>query len=123
MEEFVQPGNRFVSFVRACERARRGEAVCACETMLFPWLGCKTRKSPPRARALAYRVCVSYLRPCDRKFALVISPRPLDFSSDAECILSCLVAFGDVPNEFPNVFGSGFVALDPRCGWSRLALA
>ena len=76
-----------------------------------------------RARALAYRVCVSYLRPCDRKFALVISPGPLDFSSDAECILSCLVAFGDVPNEFPNVFGSGFVALDPRCGWSRLALA
>ena len=68
-------------------------------------------------------VYVSYLRPCNRKFALVISPRPLDFSSDAECILSCLVAFGDVPNEFPNVFGSGFVALDPRCEWSRLALA
>ena len=32
-----------VSFVRA---SGRGEAVCACEAMLFPWLGCKSRKNP-----------------------------------------------------------------------------
>ena len=106
----------------------RGEAkLCApARRCCFRGWGAKVGKVlrlRARARALAYRVCVSYLRPCDRKFALVISPGPLDFSSDAECILSCLVAFGDVPNEFPNVFGSGFVALDPRCGWSRLALA
>ena len=49
----VSPTGKSFRFVRACERARRGEAVCACETMLFPWLGCKTRKSPPAARALA----------------------------------------------------------------------
>ena len=48
-----------------------------------------------------------------------MSLRPLDLSSDAECILSCLVAFGDVPNEFPNVFVSGSVTLDPWCGSSR----
>ena len=42
-----QPGNRFVSFVRACMRAsgraRQGEAVCVCEAMFLPSLGlCKT---------------------------------------------------------------------------------
>ena len=31
---------RFVrACVRACERARRGEAVCACETLLLQSLG------------------------------------------------------------------------------------
>ena len=69
--------------------------------------------APGVARVPLRIVCVSYLRPCYQKFALVISPRPLDFFSDAECVLSCLVAFADVLNEFPNVFGSGFVALDP----------
>ena len=46
----------------------------------------------------------------------MISPLPLDFSGDAEYILRCLVAFPDAPNEFSNVFGCGFVALDPQCG-------
>ena len=114
----LREGRRYI--VRA---SWRGEAVCACETMLFPWLGCKTRKSPPRTAVPLPIWYVSYLKACNRKSALVISPLPLDSSSDAESILSCLVAFPDVPNEFSNVFGCGFVALDPRCGWSRLALA
>ena len=36
---WVQPGNRFVSFVRASERARRGEAAWAREADVFPIAG------------------------------------------------------------------------------------
>ena len=119
----AQPGNRFVSFVRASGRGEAKLCAPARRCCFRGWVAKLGKVHWLPARALAYRLRLSHLRPCDRKFALVISPRPLDFSSDAECILSCLVAFGDVPNEFPNVFGSGFVALDPRRGWSRLALA
>ena len=120
--------NREIVSFRSCVRASgRGEAkLCAlarrcCFRGWVAKLGKVLRL--PRLPVPLPMWYVSYLRPCDRKFALVISPGPLDFSSDAECILSCLVAFGDVPNEFPNLFGSGFVALDPRCEWSPLALA
>ena len=45
-----QLGNR-IRFVRACGR---GEAVRACETMLFPWLGSgKSKRPPARARGRA----------------------------------------------------------------------
>ena len=49
----VSPTGKSASFrscVRACERARRGEAACGCETTLLPWLGFGTSDSPPPAR-------------------------------------------------------------------------
>ena len=119
--------NREIVSFRSCVRASgRGEAkLCAlarrcCFRGWVAKLGKVLRLPVPVPLPMWY---VSYLRPCDRKFALVISARPLDFSSDAECILSCLVAFGDVPNGFQNVFGSGFVTLNPQSQWSRVALA
>ena len=58
---WVQPGNCFVSFVRASERARRGEAACGRETMCLLWLGVSPAKCAPRARGRARPPwCVSH---------------------------------------------------------------